>query len=473
MNELLERVEQTIRARKLFRRGAAILVAVSGGLDSVVLLHLLQALAPRYGWRLVVAHFNHRLRRGAADADERFVRRLAATMKLRCVVGRMDVRAHAQARGLSVEMAARELRHRFLAETARQCGIRTVALAHHADDQVELFFLRLLRGAGPEGLTGMKWRAPSPAAPGIALVRPLLEVRRAELETFARQQQIRFREDASNAALDILRNRIRHELLPLLRRRYQPAIERTVLRLRELLAEETAFIAEVTGAMQRAGGRTPFSALPVALQRRRLREGLQRLGIAPDFALIERLREHLGQSVSAPDGQLLVADETGRVEPREAAPQDFDWDEQRVEFQGRAGECVFDGVRVSWRFVRPPRRPPRAVAAQELFDADAVGRRVLLRHWRPGDRYRPLGMETAVKLQDWFTNRKIPAARRRQLVVGETAQGEIFWVEGERIAEGYKVTPQTKRCLLWRWQRAGINAEPARGKRFDKGARAR
>jgi tRNA(Ile)-lysidine synthetase-like protein len=246
-----------------------------------------------------------------------------------------------------------------------------------------------------------------------------------------------------------------------------------VLRLRELLAEETAFIAEVTGAMQRAGGRTPFSALPVALQRRRLREGLQRLGIAPDFALIERLREHLGQSVSGPDGQLLVADETGRVEPREAAPQDFDWDEQRVEFKGRAGECVFDGVRVSWRFVRPPRRPPRAVAAQELFDADAVGRGVLLRHWRPGDRYRPLGMETAVKLQDWFTNRKIPAARRRQLVVGETAQGEIFWVEGERIADGYKVTPQTKRCLLWRWQRAGINAEPVRGKRFDKGARAR
>lgn len=454
MSRLLERVEETIRARKLFQRGQKILVGVSGGLDSVVLLHVLHALAGRYRWRLTVAHFNHRLRGRAADADERFVRRLAARLKLPCAVGRADVRQHAAAQGVSLEMAARELRHRFLAETARERGIRTVALAHHADDQVELFFVRLLRGAGPEGLTGMKWRAPSPADPKVRLVRPFLGVRREELEEFARERRIRFREDASNAALDILRNRIRHELLPLLHRRYQPAIERTVLRLMELLEEESALVAELARAVRRRGGRQGLSALPVALQRRRLRDALQRLGIAADFGLVERLRGRPGRKVSAPNGRVLVADEGGRVAEVAGVSEDFDWSERVLELRGRAGESRFDGVQISWRFVPPPRETPRARAGRELFDADKVGKRIVLRHWRPGDRCQPIGMNTAVKLQDRFTNRKVPAARRRELLVATTAEGEIFWVEGDRIGERFKVTPETRRCLLWRWRRA-------------------
>lgn len=453
MSRLLEQVEETIRARKLFRRGQEILVAVSGGLDSVVLLHLLHALAPRYQWRLTVAHFNHRLRGRAAEADERFVRRLAASLKLPCVVGRADVRERARATGVSLEMAARELRHQFLARSARERGIRAVALAHHADDQVELFFLRLLRGAGPEGLAGMKWRAPSPADPKVQLVRPFLDVRRAELEEFARERRIRFREDASNAARDILRNRIRHELLPLLRRRYQPAIERTVLRLMELIGEESALVAELVRASRRRGGVQTFDALPVALQRRRLRDELQRLGIAPDFALVERLRERAGRKVSAPEGRVLAADESGRVTEPATAPEDFDRSEQPVALQGRAGRSHFDGVQISWRFARPPRETPRHRAGCEVFDADQIGERIVLRHWRPGDRYQPIGMAAAVKLQDRFTNRKIPAARRRELIVATTAGGEIFWVEGERIGERFKVTPATKRCLFWRWRR--------------------
>jgi tRNA(Ile)-lysidine synthase len=350
-------------------------------------------------------------------------------------------------------MAARELRHRFLAQAARRRGIRVVALAHHADDQAELFFVRLLRGAGPEGLSGMKWRAPSPFAPDIELVRPFLEVRRDELVEFARKQRIRFRQDASNLAMDVLRNRVRHELLPLLRRRYQPAIDRVVLRLMDLLAAESALVAELSRASERADRGRGFSGLPLAVQRRRLREQLERLGVAADFALVERLRERLGRKTSAPDGRMLVADEAGRVLESEAPPTGFDWSEQVVELQGGAGETRFDGVRLSWRFQAPPRRRPRAQAGRELFDADKIGRRIVLRHWRPGDRYQPIGMSVAVKLQDWFTNRKVPAALRRGLLVAATAGGAIFWVEGQRIAEPFKVTAATRRCLLWRWQR--------------------
>jgi tRNA(Ile)-lysidine synthase len=213
LNDLRNIVENTIAARKLLPERHAVLVAVSGGLDSMVLLHLLAGLAPDHGWRLAVAHFNHRLRGRSSDADERLVRKAADTLGLPFISDAADVRKYASAHKLSIEMAARQLRHGFLARVARKRGIRTIALAHHADDQVELFFLRLLRGAGGEGLAGMKWKNPSPRHPGIQLVRPLLDCTKSELAAWARRERIPFREDASNASLKFQRNRIRHELL--------------------------------------------------------------------------------------------------------------------------------------------------------------------------------------------------------------------------------------------------------------------
>ena len=172
MHALLGQVAANVRQRGLLADGARVLVAVSGGVDSMVLLRVLQTLASERGWRLVAAHFNHRLRGAASDGDARFVERAARKLGLECVVESGDVRALARKRGWSVEMAARELRHEFLARTAKRLGIGTVALAHHADDQVELFFLRLLRGAGG-GLAGMKWQSASPADKSVAMIRPL------------------------------------------------------------------------------------------------------------------------------------------------------------------------------------------------------------------------------------------------------------------------------------------------------------
>src|SRR5580698_1300087 len=141
-------------------------------------------------------------------------------------------------------MAARKLRHEFFVKAARERKVETIALAHHADDQVELFFLRLLRGTGGSGVAGMKWRSPSPADGKIALVRPLLGLSKGDLEQFAREHKIRYHEDATNLSADILRNRIRHELLPLLRRNYQPALNKTILRLMDVVGEESDFVGE-------------------------------------------------------------------------------------------------------------------------------------------------------------------------------------------------------------------------------------
>ena len=175
----------------------------------MVLLHTLEKLSARHKWKIVVAHFNHRLRGRASDADEKLVRRTTVRMKLPVVVERADVKAFAKKSKLSIEMAARKLRHEFLARVARKKKIKTIAFAHHADDQVELFFLRLLRGAGGEGLGGMKWQSPSPADKTISLIRPLLDFSKAELFDFTRESKIRFRQDATNLSSDFLRNRIR------------------------------------------------------------------------------------------------------------------------------------------------------------------------------------------------------------------------------------------------------------------------
>jgi tRNA(Ile)-lysidine synthase len=585
--DFLERLEQSLIKLRLAGRGARVVVAVSGGVDSMVLLQALHALALAHGWKLSVAHFNHRLRGRSSAADERLVRATARRLKLPCDVAEADVRAAADKQGISLEMAARDLRHAFLARCARKRRARIIALAHHADDQVELFFLRLLRGAGGEGLGGMKARSVSPADRQILLVRPLLEFTKEDLTEYARVEHIRFREDASNASAAFERNWVRHELLPLLRQR-QPAIGRTILRAMELSGAEADF---VTQAAEAALGRLhcTFAELPAAVQRRAVQLQLRRLKVEADYALVEELRGQPNRRVSAGPGRYVLCDATGRVRVVKEEPRAFARGERVVElrgdggkageeagdrglegksrkqkaeiwksrtkdrdrdrlkpglrtgkpgkwargwrmedggWQGQAGrlrygedgaqgtpsrtgklrptgpgeeasgerrdesrrpkaatgrrtpregrgQVEFAGRRFAWRMVRRPREGfLRRGSGVEYFDADKVGSIMRLRHWRAGDRFQPIGLSASTKLQDWFTNRKIPMARRRQLVLAENERGEVFWVEGERIGEGCKVTPATRRVLEWRQVKSEAR-KPKEGRKpkFEVGRR--
>jgi tRNA(Ile)-lysidine synthase len=479
VTDLPQRVEETIRIRRLLKRGRKILVAVSGGLDSMVLLHALDALAQKNRWKIAVAHFNHQLRGRSSDADENLVRQTAGAMGLPFVAGSADVPAFAAKSKLSVEMAARKLRHEFFARVAQTRQIHEIAVAHHADDQVELFFLRLLRGAGGEGVAGMKWRSPSPVDSRIALVRPLLDLTRAELAAFAREHQVRFRHDATNFSLDAPRNRVRNELLPLLCKKYQPGLAKTVLRLMEIVGAESDFAGEAARhwlaskrkteqaprpgplpAKREEGGLWPgeepvFNVLPVAIQRRVLQWQLARLGVPAEFELIESLRKSAGSLVNVGPALFLSHDGTGLLKLRTRQPVEFKANELEVNLTGRAGEADFAGVCFRWGF-EGVRNPPRLSkrTGRELFDAAAVGGQITLRHWRPGDRFQPIGMRSALKLQDLFTNAKIPSGHRRESIVATAANGNVFWVEGLRIGETFKLTPQTKRRLIWHWQRA-------------------
>jgi tRNA(Ile)-lysidine synthase len=487
VSRLVEQVEQEIATRHLLRKGQALLAGISGGCDSMVLLHLLHELAKKNGWKLTVAHFNHQLRGRSSDADERLVQRTAERLGLPFVRAGADVRKFARAEKSSIEMAARKLRHDFFARSALARRIPSVALAHHADDQLELFFLRLLRGSGGEGLGGMKWRNASPSDKRIELVRPLLGQNKAALRGFAKGHGIEFREDATNRQLDFQRNHIRHKLLPLLRR-CQPGFEKTVLRSAELIRAEAELAMEMAkewlrGRFERnikhqtanfkvrAGAGLRFKDLPVAVARRCVQLQLMELGVNGEFGLIEKLRlkpeepvslsaseiaeirKKSGKGLKSGAGipKMVVRDDEGRIHLRRAEQAGFKVQSKTAVVE-RPGQARFGKVVIRWRLLAGKGLPNlNGERNKELFDADKVGSPVVLRFWQAGDRFQPIGMKTRIKLQDFFTNQKVPRGRRHELVLATSSAGEVFWVEGQRISERFKLTKQSKRWLEWRW----------------------
>ena len=426
----------------------------------MVLLDVLHRLASKHAWRLTVAHLNHQLRGRSSDADERFVARAAERLGRPVVVHRADVKRIVRGEKVSTEMAARKVRHEFLARTALRLRLRTVVLAHHADDQVELFVLRLLRGSGNQGFAGMNWQRASPADPRVRTVRPLLGESKAALLDYARLNRISFREDATNASTDFRRNRIRHELLPLLRREYQPALDRIILRAIDVAGAEADFVGRAADAWLSASDAAPLEKLHVAVQRQIVQRQLILGGIPADYELVEALRLQPERPFMI-SPKLWVSRTNGgrlRFTKSSGAPLGFVRSRagRRAEtaLVGESGEIHFNGARISWR-IRSARQTGKIVRRgnREVFDADSVGSGVVIRHWKPGDRIQPIGMTSAVKLQDLFTNKKIPREERHKLMVATTQSGELFWVEKLRISERFKVTKASVRRLEWNWTR--------------------
>ena len=303
---------------------------------------------------------------------------------------------------------------------------------------------------------------------------------KAELGQFAHENKIRFREDATNFSLDAKRNRIRNELLPLLRNNYQPGLNKTVLRLMEIVGAEADFTGDFAHEWERRHpdgrarrekrkrpGRRPafptagFDKLPLAIQRRILQSRLAELGVAADFELIESLLRSANCFVSVGPEISVSRDAGGKVLLRLGRISKFNESKLVVKL-GRAGEAVFGGGKSRWKLTamtaglgcRRAGSRGRSPHQMECFDADKIGGEIILRHWQPGDRFQPIGLSSSAKLQDLFVNAKIPAARRRKLVLAATAAGEIFWVEGLRIGELFKLTASTRRRLVWNWQSA-------------------
>jgi len=455
VDAFLNRLARVIRTERLLPRKATVLVAVSGGLDSLVLLTALARLKDEFGWRVAAAHFNHQLRGRAADADEQFVGRSCSALRVPCQVGRwLKEERTAATKAGGIEHAARLARRGFLGRVAANAGARHIVLAHHADDQVEHFFVRLLRGAGSRALGGMRRRSRHGPPLNAWLVRPFLDFRRAEIAAWAEAQQLRHREDASNRDPRFMRNRVRHELLPYLTRRFAPAVADLVLRTMRGLADEAEWLraAAADYLRQPPALRPPFDRCPPALQRHALALQLEAHALKFDSATLETLRAAAGTVVTCPGNHQLVRDELGTLSLHEASNPSFENGSVSVQLAGRAGAAQFRGLEINWS-LQAGQRAIQFQAQREFFDADRVGQTVILRPWQAGDRFQPIGMNRPVKLQDLFTNAKVPPTDRRRRVVAATGTGEIFWVEGLRIGERFKLSATTQTRLRWCWRR--------------------
>jgi tRNA(Ile)-lysidine synthase len=265
-----------------------LLVAVSGGRDSMVLLHSL--LAARFK-HLVVVHFNHQLRGRSSAADARFVKAAAGRAGLQCILGAEDVRGFARGKKLSIETAARQLRYEFFKKAARTTRCRTLLLGHHADDQVETFLFNLLRGTGLRGLAGMQ---PASDRAGLTLLRPMLGIWRAEIDEFARTRRVRYREDVTNAETESARNKLRHRIIPWISAEFGRDVRNSLWRAAQIAAADEAFLEAAVPMPDHELSVTQLRALPLALQRRLLLRWFRAEGVSGvGFDAVESARSLL------------------------------------------------------------------------------------------------------------------------------------------------------------------------------------
>jgi len=445
------RVRDFIEQRDVIRRGERVLVAVSGGGDSTAMMLILSRLAPRFGWHLTTAHFDHRLRsREEAAGDLAFVSGLSQSLGFPFVHGNGDVARRARTHGESVEQAARALRYRFLASRARDVGASAVVAGHTLDDQAETVLLHLIRGSGLDGLAGMRPRSAWPTGRGPEVARPLLALRREETGRYCRELGIEPREDPTNELLLATRNRVRHEVLPVLRL-LNPRVDEALVRLAEAAAEDAEALDGIASDAARGVGRLRKGAFELgiealgqlrpAIRARALRLALSRVLRskgdieAAHVEALDRLVDSRPGRASLAHGLVAVRDSRSLTIYRGEPPVSPVIQETPLVVPGvtEAGGWSLEAEYVAQAKVKGRGR------FEAYLDAEAVSGGLRVRSRRPGDRMRPLGLSGEKKLQDILVDAKVARDQRDGVPVIATEWG-IAWVVGvcldERAAAG-------------------------------------
>ncbi len=456
---------KTLAGNRMLAAGDAVLVGVSGGPDSVALLHILHRIGASLGLRLEVAHVEHGIRGHESRQDAGFVRDMAAGLSLPFHLECLKPAQSAMERGAgNLEAAARDRRYRFFAEVAAKRGIGKVAVGHNRDDQVETMLMWLLRGCGPEGLTGMPALRPlAPDVPGAeetVLIRPLLEVPRDEILAFLDSRGLGYREDRTNRDTGYLRNWIRLNLLPEIRGRSDGGLEQRLARLSAMLRSDNVVLdrwsAESHSRVSRGDtlDRTAFLGLEPELRARMVRYWLKRnlgtlrrIGFAHVDAVLKVIAGNSPHGrVSLPGSRTVVReyDSVRLIQSADTVAEDYSYP---LPLEGEI-EVPEAGVRVT-AWCSDSRESPDAdlEAVFDLARLRHAGGDLRMRNCRPGDRLRPLGMTGHKKLKDLFIDLKVPRSRRRTLpllLAGE----EILWVPGCARSDFATVEPDTG--AVWR-----------------------
>ncbi len=469
MHELAERILGQIRRQDLLRAGDRVGVAVSGGIDSVALLRLLLELRRELGIVLSVVHFNHKLRGEESDTDQEFVTNLAREHGLEFYCDYDDVAAQAAKERISVETAARQIRYGFfrhlLGEDSDQENPRKldkIATGHTLDDQAETVLMRLIRGSGFRGLGGIH---PRVAVEDLAtevlreIIRPLLGIRRCELEQYLNSLGQSWREDSTNADARFTRNRMRKLVVPLLEREFNPTVAEGLSELAEIArGEEDYWENEISEpgpvVMNASVSRAWLVTEPAAVQRRVVKAIGDRAGIPLEFKHIEEILRFAGNqtgsggTLSLPLGWKVAKEPedlvftTPDLRAEERIPRDYEYP---LPLPGRAlvpeTGTVVEALRVQPEWETSGYNPVR------LLNPDSLPSRLAVRNWRPGDRFWPAHTKSPKKIKELLQERQIPVLDRRLWPV--VANGdEIVWVRGFPAPAGLRAKPGGEALLI-------------------------
>ncbi len=472
--QLEKRVLGFIREHNLVSKECPLLVAVSGGPDSVCLLHILVKLRKELNIELHIAHLNHQLRGADSEADARYVSQLASQLGIPVTIEERDVKAYRAWKHYSLEEAAREVRYIFLSEVAGSIGADRVAVGHTSDDHIETILMHLIRGTGTRGLRGLqpdnKWRSGDKS---LMVIRPLLQVTRQETSDYCRNYQLNPRTDASNLSLSFLRNKIRHQLLPLLQS-YNPQVADALTRTARIADDNYAFLNKESarlwdGIAQRKGktiilDKAGFLGLAPALQRHLLREAIEKiLGNLKDIEarhieeIMAALGKPAGKSLKLREGLVFIIEYDRyliTVEPTDLSPFPIIEGEFVLKIPG---ETLLPGWQVNATFIKREQMVEKDSEFIAYLNPDRIGGRLVVRCRRRGDRFQPLGMSQLKKLGEYMIDAKIPRAWRQRVPIVCSPE-QILWVVGWRINDGAKVLENNGQILRLEFKRVYDNS---------------
>ncbi len=456
---LLKQVRRTIDHYRLLEKGDRVIVGVSAGADSMVLLHLLNGFRQEFELSLIIAHIHHGLRPAESEREAELVREMSLRLGLPFEYGQFNVKEFQESGGFSLQDASRRIRFQFFHHLLKKYGGGKIALGHHADDQVETILLRLLRGSGLRGLKGML-----PIREG-RVIRPLLEVWKEEIEGFARENSIPYLIDSSNLKKDYLRNRLRLNLIPLIEQEYQPGFRRAIIRTSTILREEDDYLEKEAGEVYQkiaheeengiAFNYSSYCSLHQAIQWRVIQKMLGRMdrelnmdeGEWSDVNLIyRRLQQPSTSLLLELSHGLCLEKRYDMVFLRKERPTAIPPFEVELNIPGRTYIQEIEREVMAEEREWDRSKPIDESRNVALLDYQSLRFPLRMRNFRPGDRFQPLGTEGTQKLKDFFIDHKIPRFERPQiplLISGE----EIAWIAGYRIDERVKITPNTRRVL--------------------------
>jgi len=470
---LISRVQEYIREEGLLQPGEAVVVAVSGGPDSMALLHLLWRLSGELGLRLTVAHVNHGFRGEESAEEERMVEAYSRSLGLPFRVVHLDMPAYIRDTGKNSQAASRERRYAFLADTAAECGARKIALAHHAGDQAETVLMRVLRGAGPQGLSGISAER---TFANVELIRPLLRINKEALVAYCEEEGVPFRIDSSNNKRHYTRNRIRLDVMPLLRE-FNPRLEEALVRLADVMQAENAYLTEAAAAAFASlvhpedGGfafsRKAFQGLHLALQRRLIKLLLDYLSVGPDrqddsgYVMTEMVRRAALRE-GPPNFTLDLAanlqfcreyDQIRLVPPDD--PQPFLHYITEEELRAGESESFALTLQGSGTVIRAFVSDSRSALPEAgrngrdyaVFDRDSLVFPLVVRSRREGDRMSVMGLKGIKKVKDIFIDEKLPSRLRATWPILADGEGRILWLPGVRQSAYSVMTEKTARYL--------------------------